>query len=98
MRWRESDKAEIGYKIKIGDWVVMTPSFIGGKSTGYRVTKVKRGQAICEIKGRDALKFPGYYTHGFQPLQKKTKPDYVSPNTWHVRVNPDIKRFRLRYD
>jgi len=95
MNWYQTDKAEVGYKIHVGDWIVLaTPH---GKKA-FRVTKTTVAKAICELKGRDALKFPRYYTLPFKPLEKKTKPNYKSTNTWHVRVNPSLKRLRLRYD
>ena len=95
MKWYQADVAEVGYKIQVGDWIVLiTPH--GRKA--FRVTKTTIAKTICELKGRDALKFPRYYTLPFKPLEKKTKPDYESVNTWQVRVNPSLKRLRLRYD
>ena len=95
MNWQQADVADIGYKIKKGDWVVLvTPH---GKKA-FSVTKTTTGKAICERKGRDAMKFPRYYTAVFEPLEKKTKPGYKSPNTWQVRVNNHLNTMRLRYD
>lgn len=95
-RWAETDVADIGYKIKRGDWVVMTTPF--GMSKAFRVTKTTIDKAICERDGRDAMKFPRYFTSSFQPLEKKAKSRYSSPNTWSVRVNPNLSHLRLRYD
>jgi hypothetical protein len=97
-RWYNSERAMIGYKIKLQDWIVVEFPFGGGK--GYQVTRVTRSKAICDpkSKNRSLLKFPRYYTLPFEPLEKKAKPDYKSPNKWHVRVYPSTDRLRLKYD
>ena len=85
---RDSDLADIGYKTKIGDYVEMVTPF--GMSKLYRITSVTESKAIVAMPNRDALKFPRYYSLPYQPLLKKTKPDYESPNTWRVRMNSTI--------
>ena len=94
--WFELDRADIGYKIKKGDYIVMTTAF--GMQKAFKVFKTTTTKAVVSTRqGRNNMAFPRTYSIPFKPLERKhTK--YKSPNVWHVNVNTDLKKMRLRFD
>lgn len=90
----ESSEAEIGYKLKVGDYVML--SLPDSKLTkSYRVVKTTRETAIASMGSSRPryIRFPRYYYQPFKPLITKRNKDYESPNKWTVRVNDvGIKR------
>jgi len=94
-RATKSDEALIGYKIKIGDYVVMKPPFSSKLEKAYRVTDVTSKQAICKVRDGKRLKFPRYYHLPFLPIQSKPS-THTSPNKWIVRVNDTKIKRRLK--
>jgi len=98
MKYQDCEPALESYKIKIGDYIVLKIKTI--KHTiekQFKVTKVDSKKSYIEFKGsRYSKKFPRYYYRPFLPLEKKTKPDYVSPNEWYVRVNDHTKKMWVR--
>ncbi len=83
-RWEESIVADVGYKIKVGDYIVLTTPF--NMTKGYRVTSVTLNLARCELKGRHDMYFPRIYSLPFDKVQSKPS-TYNTMNTWNVRVN-----------
>ena len=95
-RARESDDADIGYKIQLGDYVIMTTPFNISKS--FKVTHVDTNEAWCELSNRHKMRFNRYYGLPFEPLNNQNNPEYRTTNKWHVRVNDTKikKRFIAR--
>ena len=100
-----ADKAPIGYKIQKGDWIILKVR--NAREKAFQVTDVTSRQAIVKwpkvARGkrtiRNAMRFPRYYSIPFYPLEKKTKPNYFSHNTWYVKINDkNFKKVRLSHD
>lgn len=91
----ESEDAPIGYKIKRGDYIIMTTPF--NREKVYKVTKTDSHVAHVQLRGRRNLRFNRYYYLPFIPLLRTGQVDeYESPNKWHVRINDTKIKKRLR--
>ena len=84
-RSRDSDDADIGYKIMLGDYIVMTTPFNISKS--FKVTNVTSKEVWVELSNRHKMRFLRYYALPFEPLNNNNNPMYRTTNVWSVRVN-----------
>ena len=91
-RGSESGKASIGYKAKIGDYVVATTPF--GMEKYYTITSVSIKLAVVKLEGRHDLRFPRIYSLPYGPVLSKPKED-KSRMVWEMRVNDTATKRRF---
>ena len=103
----KSDKARVGYKIKVGDHIIMKPRFSTAqqKEVPFTVTEVTPKYAVVHFDKQPVKKrynrtpwfFPRIYRKPFERIQRKNS-KYVSRNEWFVRVNDTAVKKRLKVD